>query len=248
MTSAEAALAARVLQQVTDPRPEYTEDSGPWSRLFRLVYLLETLNEAEGAAPGPSARDSLSGVLHGFRSGGARLRYDPAGAGGRGSWRLAPRLSPRVAVVDDATGEVLRAAGETLWETVEEYREDTRTYLLPHRALLGRLLVELPAPGPFADRGVYDPARMAYEGARRRGFPRLRLRSGRAFGPGEAAWWRDVGRAEGERDAEALYRVARSFDLGDEDGARGGAGREAPAAVGLRPAGSVEGGDRQEQG
>jgi hypothetical protein len=75
--------------------------------------------------------------------------------------------------------------------------------------------------GPFAGRSRYDPARTAYGAARRRGFPFLRLRSGRTFGPGEGAWWRDVGRAEGERDAEALYRVVRAFDLGDEDGVPG---------------------------
>jgi hypothetical protein len=75
--------------------------------------------------------------------------------------------------------------------------------------------------GPFAGRSRYDPARVAYGAARRRGFPFLRLRGGRTFGPGEGAWWRDVGRAEGERDAEALYRVARHFELGDEDGTAG---------------------------
>jgi hypothetical protein len=35
-----------------------------------------------------------------------------------------------------------------------------------------------------------------------------------------------VGRAEGERDTEALYRVVRHFDVGDEDG---------PAPTGLTP-------------
>jgi hypothetical protein len=47
----------------------------------------------------------------------------------------------------------------------------------------------------------------------------VRLRSGRAFGPEAGGWWRDVGRAEGEHDREALYRVVRHFELGDEDGA-----------------------------
>jgi hypothetical protein len=72
--------------------------------------------------------------------------------------------------------------------------------------------------GPFAGRAADDPARLAYRVAHRRGFPSLRLRGGRTFGPGEGAWWRDVGRAEGERDREALYRVVRHFELGDEDG------------------------------
>jgi hypothetical protein len=252
MTSAEADLAARVLEAVRDPRPEYAEDSGPWARLLRLVYLVETLNEAEGVAPGPSARDSLFGVLHGFRSGGARLTYDPRAAGGRGGWRLAPRLSPKVDLGDEATGTVGRAAGGTLWATADEYREDARAFLLPHRSLLGRLLVEIPplgdgtrvdgparapardsAPasrgdeegagagedgGPFTGRASFDPARLAYGAAHRRGFPFLRLRGGRTFGPGQGAWRRDVVRAEGERDRDDLYRVVRHFDLGDEDG------------------------------
>jgi hypothetical protein len=163
VTSAEAALAARVLEAVRDPRPEYAGDSGPWARLLRLVYLVETLNEASGVAPGPSARDSLFGVLHGFRSGGARLTYDPRAAGGRGCWRLAPRLSPKVDVGDEANGTVARAAGETLWATADEYREDARAFLLPHRSLLGRLLVELPTPG---DRTRVDgPARAPARGA-----------------------------------------------------------------------------------
>ena len=72
--------------------------------------------------------------------------------------------------------------------------------------------------GPFAGRAAADPARLAYRVARRYGFPSLRLRGGRTFGPGEGAWWRDVGRAEGERDHAALYRVVRHFELGDEDG------------------------------
>jgi hypothetical protein len=271
MPSDEAALAARVLEAVRDPRPEYAEDSAPWARLLRLVYLVETLNEAEGVAPGPSARDSLFGVLHGFRSGGARLTYDPRAAGGRGGWRLAPRLSPKVGVVDEATGAVERAAGETLWATADEYREDARAFLLPHRSLLGRLLVELPPPGepgdgtraagaggpahspapdsspaprlgeggagagehggPFVGGGPLDPARLAYGVARRRGFPVLRLRSGRTFGPGEEAWRRDVGRAEGERDRDALYRVVRHFELGDEDGPTPTGGSPAPEAA-----------------
>ena len=81
-----------------------------------------------------------------------------------------------------------------------------------------------PAPGPddeagpFAGRPDTDPARLAYSVAHRHGFPFLRLRSGRTFGAGEGAWWRDVGRAEGERDQEALYRVVRHLELGDEDG------------------------------
>ncbi|HEX2514320.1 MAG TPA: hypothetical protein VH257_06405 [Chloroflexota bacterium] len=72
--------------------------------------------------------------------------------------------------------------------------------------------------GPFAGRPDTDPARLAYRVAHRHGFPFLRLRSGRTFGAGEGAWWRDVGRAEGERDQEALYRVVRHLELGDEDG------------------------------
>jgi hypothetical protein len=72
--------------------------------------------------------------------------------------------------------------------------------------------------GPFAGRPADDPARVAYRAARRQGFPFLRLRRGRTFGPGEDAWWRDVGRAEGERDRDALYRVVWHFELGDEDG------------------------------
>jgi hypothetical protein len=72
--------------------------------------------------------------------------------------------------------------------------------------------------GPFAGRALEDPARLAYSVAHRHGFPFLRLRSGRTFGAGEGAWWRDVGRAEGERDQEALYRVVRHLELGDEDG------------------------------
>ena len=85
--------------------------------------------------------------------------------------------------------------------------------------------------GPFAGRPDTDPARLAYSVAHRHGFPFLRLRSGRTFGAGEGAWWRDVGRAEGERDTEALYRVVRHFDLGDEDGpAPSGLAPERPAA------------------
>ena len=82
------------------------------------------------------------------------------------------------------------------------------------------------AAGPFAERAPHDPARLAYGAAQHHGFPFLRLRRGRAFGPGEGGWWRDVGRAEGERDTEALYRVVRHFDVGDEDG---------PAPSGLTP-------------
>ena len=82
------------------------------------------------------------------------------------------------------------------------------------------------AAGPFAERAPHDPARLAYGTAQRHGFPFLRLRRGRTFGPGEGGWWRDVGRAEGERDTEALYRVVRHFDVGDEDG---------PAPTGLTP-------------
>jgi hypothetical protein len=84
--------------------------------------------------------------------------------------------------------------------------------------------------GPFAGRAPADPARLAYGAARREGFPFLRLRSGRTFGAGEGAWWRDVGRAEGERDRDALYRVVRHFELGDEDD---------PAPSGGRPAADV---------
>jgi hypothetical protein len=84
--------------------------------------------------------------------------------------------------------------------------------------------------GPFAGRVATDPVRLAYRAARRQGFPFLRLRSGRTFGPGEGAWWRDVGRAEGECDRDALYRVVRHFELGDEDG---------PAPSGGRPAADV---------
>jgi hypothetical protein len=72
--------------------------------------------------------------------------------------------------------------------------------------------------GPFGGRLADDPARVAYRAARRQGFPFLRLRRGRTFGPGEGAWWRDVGRAEGARDRDALYRVVRHLELGDEDG------------------------------
>lgn len=74
------------------------------------------------------------------------------------------------------------------------------------------------AGGPFAERAADDPARLAYGAAQRHGFPYLRLRSGRTFGPDEGGWWRDVGRAEGERDPESLYRVVRHLDLGEEDG------------------------------
>jgi hypothetical protein len=84
--------------------------------------------------------------------------------------------------------------------------------------------------GPFAERTADDPARLAYVIAHRHGFPFLRLRGGRTFGPGEGAWWRDVGRAEGERDTEALYRVVRHFELGDEDGTAGATDRPAPGA------------------
>jgi hypothetical protein len=71
---------------------------------------------------------------------------------------------------------------------------------------------------PGSGRPPFDPARLAYGAARRAGFPFLRLRRGRSFGAGEGAWWRDIGRAEGERDLESLYRVVRRFELGDEDG------------------------------
>jgi hypothetical protein len=83
------------------------------------------------------------------------------------------------------------------------------------------------AADPFAGRAAGDPARLAYRAARRAGFPFLRLRRGRSFGDGEGAWWRDIGRAEGERDVESLYRVVRHFELGDEDG---------PAPSGRSPA------------
>jgi hypothetical protein len=82
--------------------------------------------------------------------------------------------------------------------------------------------------GPFAGRAAGDPARLAYSAARRVGFPFLRLRRGRSFGPGEGAWWRDLGRAEGERDHDALYRVVRHFDLGDEDGPATAGGSPVP--------------------
>ena len=85
-------------------------------------------------------------------------------------------------------------------------------------------------PGPSPGARSLTRRGLAYGAARREGFPFLRLRSGRTFGPGEGAWWRDVGRAEGERDTEALYRVVRSFDLGDEDGT--GAVRARPEKLG----------------
>jgi hypothetical protein len=82
-----------------------------------------------------------------------------------------------------------------------------------------------PDDGPFAGRPPFDPARLAFGAAHRRGFPFLRLRGGRTFGPGEGAWWRDVGRAESEGDRDALYRLVRRLELGDEDGTVGaGAG------------------------
>jgi hypothetical protein len=93
------------------------------------------------------------------------------------------------------------------------------------------------AAGPFAGRATDDPARLAYRAAQRRGFPFLRLRRGRSFGPGEGAWWRDIGRAEGEHDTEALFRVGRHFDLGDEDG---------PALSGLAPERPVSATGREE--
>ena len=151
-----AALAGRVLEAVDDPRAgDWPEDSAVWLRLLRLVRLVEALDEAERGGPaglrpgrarhpGPDAPRSLYGALHGLRAGGAQLWHDPAAHGGRGGWRIAPRLSPKVALTDDETGEVHRAAGDTLWETADEYRQDARDSLLPHRALLVRLLAELP--------------------------------------------------------------------------------------------------------